>query len=200
MANLSARHPRFAPVLAGAISVVLAPMPALAGTMPQLDFANPLTISQVVWGAIIFAVLYLAFSWFALPRVGRVLENRAQSIAADLETAKAAKQAADEAAATADTARRTAAAQGQAAVAAASEAAKTAAAAESARLNAALDVQLAESEQRITAARAAAMGALAEVAAETASTLIGRLTGKRASPQHLAGAVANAMAARGIQA
>ena len=27
--------------------------------MPQLDFANPLTTCQVVWGAMIFAVLYI---------------------------------------------------------------------------------------------------------------------------------------------
>ena len=38
--------------------------------MPQLDFANPLTTSQVVWGAIIFVVLYILLSRIALPKVG----------------------------------------------------------------------------------------------------------------------------------
>ena len=31
----------------------------MAQGMPQLDFANPLTLSQVVWGAIIFIVFLL---------------------------------------------------------------------------------------------------------------------------------------------
>ncbi len=30
--------------------------------MPQLDFANPLTISQVVWMALIFGALYFLLS------------------------------------------------------------------------------------------------------------------------------------------
>ena len=38
--------------------------------MPQLDFANPLTTSQVVWGAIIFVVLYVLLSRIGLPKVG----------------------------------------------------------------------------------------------------------------------------------
>ena len=59
--------------------------------MPQLDFANPLTTSQVVWGAIIFAVLYVLLSRIGLPKVGEVLEERARHIAADLETAQASK-------------------------------------------------------------------------------------------------------------
>ena len=52
----------------------------------------------MVWGAIIFAVLYIALSRFALPRVGEVIEERARHIAADLETAQAAKARSDEAA------------------------------------------------------------------------------------------------------
>ena len=66
-----------------------------AGGMPQLDFQNPLTLSQVVWGAIIFVVLYILLSRFALPKVGEVLEERAAHIARDLEGARAAKSKAD---------------------------------------------------------------------------------------------------------
>ena len=66
--------------------------------MPQLDFANPLTTSQVVWGAIIFVVLYILLSRVALPQVAAVIEERARHIAADLETAQAAKARSDEAA------------------------------------------------------------------------------------------------------
>ena len=38
---------------------LLLPGVAHAEGMPQLDFANPLTTSQVVWGALIFIVLYI---------------------------------------------------------------------------------------------------------------------------------------------
>ena len=39
--------------------------------MPQLDFANPLTTYQVLWGAVIFMVLYVLASRIALPKVAR---------------------------------------------------------------------------------------------------------------------------------
>ncbi len=182
------------------LALLAAPDAAHAGTMPQLDFANPLLTSQVVWGAIIFVVFYLALSRMALPKVGAVLERRAQSIAGDLNTALAAKAAADTARDAVTAARHQAAAEGQAAITAATDRAKAAAAAQAATLNAALDAQLAQAEQQIAAARGAAMGALGEVAAETAGALITRLTGKRASPDHLAGAVGTVMAARGINA
>ena len=67
--------------------------------MPQLDFATPLTTSQVVWGAIIFIVLYILASRFALPQVASVLEERANHIARDLENAQQAKEKSDAAAA-----------------------------------------------------------------------------------------------------
>src|SRR5579871_1371583 len=80
------------------LAALLLPSAAYAEGMPQLDFANPLTTSQVVWGAVIFAVLYVLLSRLALPKVGEVIEERARHIAADLETAQAAKTRSDEAA------------------------------------------------------------------------------------------------------
>ncbi|HLJ06213.1 MAG TPA: F0F1 ATP synthase subunit B', partial [Acetobacteraceae bacterium] len=76
---------------------VLLPAAAHAEGMPQLDFANPLTTSQVVWGAIIFIVLYILASRFALPQVASVLEERASHIARDLTGAQQAKTEADKA-------------------------------------------------------------------------------------------------------
>ena len=74
--------------LAGLLTL---PATAMAAGMPQLDFTTPLTISQVVWGAIIFVVLYICLSKIALPKVAVVLEERAAHIARDLEGAQAAK-------------------------------------------------------------------------------------------------------------
>ena len=63
--------------------------------MPQLNFSNPLTLSQVGWMAIIFLVLYVVFSRWTLPQVARVVEHRAASIASDLDAARQAKAEAD---------------------------------------------------------------------------------------------------------
>ncbi len=108
-------------------TLLLAPAAARAEGMPQLDFGNPLTTSQVVWGAIIFALLYVVLSRFALPRVAAVIEERARHIAADLETARASKTRADEAAQEVAEATARARAEAQAAINAALDKAKQAA-------------------------------------------------------------------------
>jgi F-type H+-transporting ATPase subunit b len=177
---------------------LLLPTAAHAEGMPQLDFANPLTTSQVVWGAIIFAVLYIALSRFALPKVGNVIEERARHIAADLETAQAAKVRSDEAANQVAEATAKARAEAQAAINAALDAAKQESASRIAALNARLEKQLQESEAQIDAARAAAMRALREVATETAATVISRLTGASPDQTRLDSAVGAVLAARRI--
>ena len=63
--------------------------------MPQLDFSNPLTIAQVVWMAIIFGVLYYVLARYTLPQVAEVVDGRANRIAADLDSARAAKAQSD---------------------------------------------------------------------------------------------------------
>jgi F-type H+-transporting ATPase subunit b len=164
--------------------------------MPQLDFANPLTISQVVWLAIIFFTLYLLLSRWALPQVGAVLEARASRIAGDLDAAKAAKAKADAAVAELLAATKQAHAEAQASVSAAVDAAKAEAAIQSAAANAKLEAQLSAAEQRIATARASALGALREVALTTATDVVTRLTGTAADPQNIEQAVDRALAAR----
>lgn len=166
--------------------------------MPQLDFGNVLTKSQVVWLAIIFVVLYLLLSKWALPKVATVLEKRASTIAGDLQAAQTAKTAADAAVAELTAKTRAAQSGAQAEIAGAVEAAKAAATAQAVTLNARLDAQLAEAEQRIAAARAAAMGALRQVAGETAAVVVTRLTGVQASQPSVDAAVGSALAARGL--
>lgn len=187
--------------LAIAAGVLLTPAFALAQEaetkgMPQLDFHNPLTISQIVWMAIIFAMLYLLLTLWALPQVDQVLNERSSRIAADLETARTAKAEADAAAVELGEATRRAHAEAQAAIAAALAQAKETAAAEAAQFNQRLETQLAAAEQRIAEARAGAMGALRQVAAETAQALLGRLTGRPPEPAVLDNAIGSALAAR----
>ena len=181
-----------------AMSLLLLPAAAMAEGMPQMDFKNPLTTSQVVWGAIIFIVLYILASKFALPKVGSVLEERAAHIARDLQTAQAAKTKADAGMTEATAAIAQARSEAQTAINAALDAAKGAAADQAATLNARLEKQLSDAEAQIGQARAQAMQALREVATETAATVVTRLTGRAPDAQRLDGAIRSALSARGV--
>ena len=190
---------RIAPLAAG-LSAILSSLPGVAmaeGGLPQLDFANKLTTYQVVWGIVIFAILYVLASRTALPKVEAVLEERARRIAGDLEGARDAKTRADSGIQAAADATARARSEAQGAINAALEASKQAAAVQSAALNEQLDKQLKEAEGQIAAARGAALAALPGVATETAIALITRLTGVAPDLARLNGAIDAAVAARG---
>jgi F-type H+-transporting ATPase subunit b len=179
------------------VSVLLAiPGVALADTLPQMDFGNLLTTYQVLWGAVIFLILYVLASRTALPKVGAILEARAERIAGDLEDARDAKARADAGIQAAADATAKARSEAQAAINTALESSKQAAALQSAALNERLDRQLKEAEGQIAAARGAALEALPGVAIDTAVTLITRLTGAMPDPVRLSDAINAAMAAR----
>ena len=181
-----------------ALVLLALPAAAMAEGMPQLDFNNPLTTSQVVWMVVIFAILYQLLSRWALPQVAEVLEARAVSIGRDLEAAQQAKTESDAAVASLTAASHKAQAAAHAEIANAVAAAKEITAAQSVRLHARLDAQLAEAERRIDAARAAAMRALRQVAAETAEVMVTRLTGQPASASAAQAAVDAVIASRGL--
>ncbi|MGO9816920.1 MAG: F0F1 ATP synthase subunit B [Acidocella sp.] len=180
-----------------ALLLALAPSAALAeGTMPQMDFTNLLTWSQVGWMVVILVVLYLLLSRWGLPEIGKVLEHRAGVIASDLAAARAAKLGADQAVAqlnaTISQARNAAQAEVEKAVAEA----KADAAAKAASLAGQLEAKLAESEARIEAARAAALAAIKPVAAEAVSSILLKLTGSQPAEDRLAQRLDEALAAR----
>ena len=162
--------------LAGIALFLMAAGPEKEG-MPQLNFKSPLTVSQVVWGAIIFVLLYVLLSRWALPKVGTVVEDRRARIAGDLETARASKAQADAAVAELTEATKRARAEAQSSIAAATQQAKAEAATQAATMNERLDAQLTEAEGRIATARGVAMGALRQVAGEAAIAVVTRLTG-----------------------
>jgi len=165
--------------------------------MPQLDFSNPLTLAQVVWMAIIFGVLYYVLARYALPQVAGVLENRADRINGDLDSARAAKAQSDAAVAEITEAGRRAAAEAQASIGQAVAQAKAEAAEQARAADERLNQQLAEAEGRIRAARTQAMGAVRQVATETAAVVVSRLTGQTADAAAIDAAVGSAMQARG---
>jgi F0F1-type ATP synthase membrane subunit b/b' len=114
---------------------------------PQIDFANPLLLSQVVWLGLIFLALYLLLSGWALPQVAQVLETRAARIRTDLDAALAAKTAANAAVAELTVATAKARAEAQVAINSAVDAAKAEAAAMAAAANDRLAAQLADVPQ-----------------------------------------------------
>ncbi len=176
--------------------LALSPTAAWAGTMPQMDFHNPLTLTQVGWMVVILVVLYLLLARWGLPEMGRVLENRAQVIARDLADARAAKAEADQRAMALRATIAQARAQAQAEVAEMTTKAKARAAANAAALAARLDKNLAESEQRIARARAEAMAALKPVAVAACEAIWQKLTGGAAPAGSAPGCVDAALAAK----
>jgi F-type H+-transporting ATPase subunit b len=183
-----------APLFAGFVAI---PGEAMADGLPQLDFANLLTSYQVIWGVVIFVVLYILASRSALPQVASVLEERAKRIAGDLEGARDAKARADARTEAAAEATAKARAEAQSAIRTALETSKQAAAVQAAAVSERLDRQLREAEGQIAAARSAALAALPGVAADTATALITRLTGMVPDPARLNGAISAAIVARG---
>ena len=179
--------------------LLLAPSAAFAAEgMPQLDFANPLTLSQVVWLAIIFLAFYLLLSNTALPRVREVLHTRAERIESDLTTARTAKDEADRSTASVLEATRAARSDAQARIAEAVNQAKAEAATRAHADDERLNAQLEAAEARIASARGAAMGALRQVASETAGAVVQRLTGQPPAPGVLDSTVGGILAARGL--
>ena len=181
-----------------AVALLTLPAAAMAEGMPQMDVHNPLLLSQVWWGIAIFVVLYILASRVALPKVGEVLDERASKIAADLEAAQASKSKADAGAQEAMTAIAKARSDAQSAINAALDTAKAQAASQAAAMNERIEKQLSDAETQIAQARAAAMGALREVATDTASTVVTRLTGRAPDAAQLSQAVGFALAARGV--
>ncbi|APH57688.1 ATP synthase B' chain [Granulibacter bethesdensis] len=193
-------------VLLGTVVTVLSTLPAIAYAMdpdspehegmPQLNFANPLTTSQVVWMALILLAFYLLLSKWALPQVSQVVDDRNASIMGDLDSAHLAKAEANAAVEEMNDAIRRANLEGQAEIEKAVSAAKAKAQQEAAEAHARLERQLADAEARIASSRDTAMGALRDVATDTTQALIARLTGQFPAQDAVEQAVGQALAAR----
>lgn len=184
-----------------AIVATLSGLPGIAfaeDTMPQMDFHNPLTATQIIWMIVILIGLYLTLSNWALPSVAKVLETRAQMISRDLEAARSAKQAADSAIRDLTHAINHARNAAQAEIADAVAAAKTQAAKDAAVLTAQLDEKLAKAEAQVQAARNAALQAIQPVAQDAVQAMVNRLTGRQVDQASIQPLVRQAADAAGI--
>lgn len=161
------------------------------GGLPQFQFEY--WGGQIGYLLILFVILYVLIAKVFAPRMRRVFDERASTIAEALSSARAVQEQADR---QAEDAKRALADARNAAQRTASEAkakAEAEASARKAALEADLSAKQAEAEARIRAAREAAMTQLAEVATDAAEAMVEKLTGAKA-PR---GAVAAAIKSQG---
>lgn len=142
--------------------------------MPQFDFAQALP--QVLWLTLVFGILYLAVRAL-LPRVDRVVETRAQRIAADLRSAEAARAEAEAATTGGGTALADARAHALGLTGKARDAAANAMARRLAEVDESLALRAEAAAASLATTRAAALVELDQLAAEAAVDLVQRVGG-----------------------
>ncbi len=159
-----------------------------SAAFPPFDSAS--FLSQIVWLAIVFGLLYWLMSKVALPRVGSILENRRSRIEGDLadaarmqEQATAASAAYDAKLAEAKTRAQALAQQTHEELLAADEAKRHA-------LEAELNGRMAAAESQIAETKTRAMGNVQGIARDAAAAIVEHLTGKPADQQAIDAAVA----------
>ena len=144
--------------------------------MPQLHFAD--FPPQLVWLAITFVILYLLMAKVALPKIGGVIDARAQRITADLDRATKLKEEAVGVLAAYEKALAEARAQAQATIKAAAERMQKEAEAREGALAKKLAADTSAAEGRVRAARDQAMASLTQVAADLTKAATEKLIGR----------------------
>jgi len=157
------------------------------GGFPPFD---PSTFpSQLVSLVIIFVALYLIVSRIALPRVGAVIDARQNKIEGDLAEAQKLRDESETALKAYESDLAAARSRAQAIGAETRGKLNAASEAERRQLDNKLAGRLADAEKTIAATRATAMGNVRGIAAEAASAIVERLTGKAPDSKAVATAV-----------
>ena len=148
--------------------------------MPQFEFAE-VFIPQLFWLSVFFVILYFGIVKTTLPRLGKVMDERENTIRADLDSAEEAKHAADRLDAEYRTRLDAGREEARAAVAKAKEEAGHASEERLAAADSTVDARMVEAEARIAAARAQAEQSLRDIVADSAQTIVVKLTGNQPS-------------------
>lgn len=143
--------------------------------MPQLDVTT--FPSQIFWLIVTFAVLYALMAKVALPKVQNVVEERRRRVETDLEKAAQMKAEAEAVIAAYEKALADARHQAQLTMKETTDRLNAIAAERQRAANAAIAERTAVAEQRIAAARKAAMDNLRSVAVDAARAAAARLIG-----------------------
>ena len=147
-------------------------------------------LSEIVWLALSFALLYALMSKVALPRIGAIFAERNKRIAEDIATAQGLKERSDAAHAAYEKALADARTRAQNMASVTREREAAAAEETNKRLEAQLHERLAMAEKSIAATRATAMGNVGTIAAEAASAIVERLIGQKPPANEVAAALA----------
>jgi len=166
-------------------------VPAGHGGFPPFQREN--FPSQLFWLAICFVLLYVLMAKVALPRVGAIFAAREKRIGDDLEAAQGFKQQSDAAHAAYEKALADARSRAQGIAGTMREQQAAEAEATNKRLEAELHERIAAAERSIAATRAAAMGNVGSIAAETATAIVERLIGRAPADRDVAAAVSEAL-------
>lgn len=160
------------------------------GVFPPFDSTH--FASQLLWLVITFGLFYLLIQKVIIPRVGSILSDRNDRIAADLNEAGRLKAEADAAVETYEKELVAARAKGAGIAGAAREAAKTKAASDRAAIEADLSAKLAVAEAGIAEIKAKAFANVDDIAQETAAAIVDQLVGVTAADADIKSAVAAA--------
>jgi F-type H+-transporting ATPase subunit b len=164
--------------------------------MPQLQQIDTF-LSQVIWLAITFCLLYLVLWRAALPRVAHILQTRQEKIDTDLARAEALKKEAEATIARYEESMAKARGEAQSILRAASERMAAEATRRQEEMTRKLAADSEAAEARINTARQEAVANLQNVAAEVAQAAVGRLLGQTVPAASASAAVASAMRERG---
>ncbi|MGU3496587.1 F0F1 ATP synthase subunit B [Xanthobacteraceae bacterium A53D] len=164
------------------------------GGFPPFNPAN--FGSQLVWLVITFGALYFLMSRMTLPRIGRILEERHERIAKDLEEARLRKAESEEAQVAYEKALTEARGKANAIAGEARNRLNAETEANRKALETSLNAKLADAEKSIAATKATALSHVRGIAVDTTGAIVNALVGKSASPKDLEGAVDAALASK----
>jgi F-type H+-transporting ATPase subunit b len=157
------------------------------GGFPPFQSEN--FLSQLVWLAVTFVLLYVLMSRIALPRIAGILAGRDKRIADDIAAANRLKEQSDAAHAAYEKALADARGRAQSIANATREQQAAAAEATNKQLEAQLHERIAAAEQSIAASRASAMSNVGGIAGDTAAAIVERLIGQAPTAHEVAAAV-----------
>jgi len=149
--------------------------PGKSGGLPQFRFEY--WGGQIVWLLIVFAILYALLAKVFVPRLRRIQETRAQTIAEAVEQARRVQAEADAQAAAAKAEIADARAQARRVAAEAKAKSQAEMAERQAAEDQRLQAELEKAEARIRGLRDQAMANVGAIAAETAEAIVAKLTG-----------------------
>jgi F-type H+-transporting ATPase subunit b len=158
-----------------------------AGGLPQLNVSD--YAPQLIWLAITFGTLYFLLSRIALPRIGEVLEERADRIQRDLDEAARLKGDTEKALAGYEKALADARANAGSLARAAQASVSAEIGQERSRVEDEIARKLADAENRIAQTKTRALTSVNDIATDTASAIVGRLIGQDARPEEIAAAL-----------